>query len=301
MIGLPNSISEFQASNWHNSMIIGYNTNGLSNHNAEDALRLLAQTGYRSIAITIDHGWLSPKEEQSQIQLQKFKHFLLENRISSVIETGARFLLDPTAKHAPTLLNADQGKANKRIEFLKYCIDVGVELGSDCVSLWSGIKPADISFNSAVERLVQNLKPVLDYAELRGIDIGFEPEPGMLIDNTGRFERLLHLIDSPRMKMTLDIGHLFCLSEIPIANYIEKWSDRIVNVHIEDMKAGVHEHLMFGEGQIYFPPVIESLRDINYKGGVHIELSRHSHNAANIVKQSYEFLAPIIRDALGES
>lgn len=281
-------------------MIIGYNTNGLSNHCAEDALNLLARTGYRSVAITVDHGWLSPKDPNSKIQLQQMKHFLKENRFSSVVETGARFLLDPTHKHAPTLLDADPERAGKRIEFLKYCIDVGVELESDCVSIWSGIKPADISFNSAVERLVNNLKPILEYAELRGIDIGFEPEPGMLIDNTGRFERMLHLIDSPRLKMTLDIGHLFCLSEIPIANYIEKWADRIVNVHIEDMKAGVHEHLMFGEGQIYFPPVIESLRDVNYRGGVHIELSRHSHDAAQIVKQSYEFLAPIIIDALAD-
>jgi len=282
-------------------MIIGYNTNGLSNHCAEDALKLLAKTGYKSVALTIDHGWLSPRDPNSGTQLQQFKHFLQEHRMSSVIETGARFLLDPNAKHSPTLLNSRASDVQKRVDFYKYCIDVGVELGSECVSLWSGIKPSDISFNEAIERFVTNFRPVLDYAEERGIDIGFEPEPGMLIDNTGRFERLVHLIDSPRMKMTLDIGHLFCLSEIPIANYIEKWADWLVNVHIEDMKSGVHEHLMFGEGQIYFPPVIESLRNVGYKGGVHIELSRHSHNAAKVVRESYDFLAPIIQDALADN
>ncbi len=279
-------------------MIIGYNTNGLSNHCAEDGLALLAKTGYRSVAITIDHGWLSPRDPDSDTQVQQFKHFLQTQRWSSVIETGARFLLDPDSKHSPTLLNPRDSEAKKRIEFLKYCIDVGVELGSDCVSIWSGIKPSDISFNAAIDRLVKNLKPVVAYAEQRGIDIGFEPEPGMLIDNTGRFDRLLHLIDSPRLKMTLDIGHLFCLGEIPIRNYIEKWANYLVNIHIEDMKSGVHEHLMFGQGQIYFPPVIEALRDVGYQRGVHIELSRHSHDAARIVKESYDFLAPIIEEAL---
>lgn len=279
-------------------MIIGYNTNGLSNHRAQDGLELLAKTGYRSVAITVDHGWLSPHDADSPTQIQQFKHFLQANGCSSVIETGARFLLDPKKKHSPTLLHFKESEVQKRIDFLKYCIDVGVELESDCVSIWSGTKPSNISFNVAVERLVENLRPVLEYAELRGIDIGFEPEPGMLIDNTGRFERLLHLIDSPRLKMTMDIGHLFCLSEIPIANYIEKWADYLVNIHIEDMKSGVHEHLMFGEGQIYFPPVIESLRNVGYKRGVHIELSRHSHNAAEVVKESYDFLAPIIQDAI---
>jgi len=281
-------------------MILGYNTNGLSNHDLFDGLNLLAQTGYKSVALTIDHGWLSPRDPNRDVQLQKIKHFLVEHKFRSVIETGARFLLSPDEKHSPTLLHADPHQSQKRIDFLKYCIDVASELNSDCVSIWSGIKPAEISFSAALDRLVQNLTPVLRYAEERNIDIGFEPEPGMLIDNTGRFERLTHLIESPRLKMTLDIGHLFCLSEIPIASYIEKWADWLVNVHIEDMKSGVHEHLMFGDGQIYFPPVIESLREANYRGGVHIELSRHSHNAAEIVRQSFQFLNPIIQDALND-
>ena len=123
----------------------------------------------------------------------------------------------------------------------------------------------------------------------------------MLIDNTGRFERLAHLIDSPCFKMTMDIGHLFCQSEVPISSYIEKWADYIVNIHIEDMKSGVHEHLRFGEGQIYFPPVIESLCDAGYDKGIHIELSRHSHNAALVVQESYDFLSPIIEEALAQT
>lgn len=282
-------------------MILGYNTNGLCNHEIMDGLRLLAKTGYKSVALTIDHGWLSPRDPNHDVQIQQVKHFLGQHRFSSVIETGARFLLDPEHKHAPTLLDADPDRVQKRVDFLKYCIDVGVELESDCVSLWSGIKPSDISFNAALDRLVKNLSQVVAYSEQRGIDIGFEPEPGMLIDNTGRYERLIHLLDSPRFKMTLDIGHLFCLSEIPIANYIEKWADRLVNIHMEDMKAGVHEHLMFGEGQIYFPPVIECLHNVGYRKGIHVELSRHSHNAANIVQQSYDFLAPIIDDVLSEN
>ena len=46
---------------------------------------------------------------------------------------------------------------------------------------------------------------------------------------------------------------------MPIAGVIRQWADRLVNVHIEDMRAGVHDHLMFGEGEIDFPPVIAAL------------------------------------------
>ena len=278
-------------------MLLGYNTNGLSNHDPMDALRLLAGTGYKSVGLTIDHAWLNPNSQGRSQQLEEMKHYLSEHGMSNVIETGARFLLDPNAKHHPTLLEPYDEDCQKRIDFLKYCIDTAVALESDCVSIWSGRKPLGVTVQQATDRLAKHLEVVLDYAEKQGMDIGFEPEPGMLIDTTGRFERLLHLVDSPRMKMTMDIGHLFCQSELPIAQYLEKWADRIVNIHIEDMQAGVHEHLMFGEGQIYFPPVIESLVNINYTGGVHVELSRHSHCAADAVRDSFDFLSPLIEDA----
>jgi sugar phosphate isomerase/epimerase len=279
-------------------MLIGYNTNGLAHHEMFDGLQLLADTGYKSVALTIDHHCLSPRSKDSPAQLQRVKHWLAGSGMSSVIETGARFLLDPRHKHAPTLLDPDSARVQRRVDFYKYCIDVAVELNSDCVSIWSGIRPADINFNTGLERLVKNLAAVMDYAEQRDMMIGFEPEPGMLIDTTGRFERLLHLVDAPRLKMTMDIGHLFCLSEVPLANFIERWADHLINVHIEDIQAGIHEHLMFGEGQIYFPPVIESLLSVGYQRGVHIELSRHSHMAAEIAKAAYAFLNPIIEDAL---
>lgn len=279
-------------------MLIGYNTNGLAHHELFDGLNLLADTGYRSVAITVDHNALSPRNPESSVQIQLVKNWLQQQGMASVIETGARFLLDPRQKHSPTLLDSDPAKVQQRIDFYRYCIDIAAELNSDCVSIWSGVRPQEINFNSGLDRLVRNLAPVIEYAESRDVTIGFEPEPGMLIDTTGRFERMVHLIDSRKLMMTLDIGHLFCLSEVPIANYIEKWSEWIVNVHIEDMQAGVHEHLMFGEGQIYFPPVIDSLLSVGYRRGVHIELSRHSHQADKVVPAAYAFLNPIIQDAL---
>ncbi len=278
-------------------MRLGYNTNGLAHHDPIEAIELLAETGYQSVALTIDHQWLSPKSPLRDQQLKSICRCLKNYGLATVVESGARFLLDPRMKHWPTLMDTDQSKADLRIDFLKYCIDTALELGSDCVSIWSGRKPANQNFQEALDQLALNLETVIRYAEAQGMDIGFEPEPGMLIDTTGRFERLLHLIDSPRLKMTMDIGHLFCLSEVPIAQYIERWASRIVNVHIEDMCAGVHDHLMFGDGQIYFPPVIESLFNIGYDRGLHVELSRHSHDAAQAVRKSFEFLSPIIVDA----
>jgi sugar phosphate isomerase/epimerase len=91
----------------------------------------------------------------------------------------------------------------------------------------------------------------------------------------------------------MDVGHLQCQGELPIAGHIRRWRDRLANVHIEDMKAGAHEHLMFGAGEIDFGPVIAALAEIGYAGLVNVELSRHSHEGPTAARRAYEFLQPL--------
>jgi len=273
-------------------MRLGYNTNGLAHHSLPDAIRLLASLGYESVAITADHGALNPYDDRFERQLAEVGRLLKEHRMHSVIETGARYLLDPLHKHEPTLVSPKSAGRPRRVEFLRHAVDMAAALGSDCVSLWSGILPAGDSREAGFRRLVESLQLVLDYADKRDVVIGFEPEPGMLIDTMASFAELMKVIDSPRLKLTLDVGHLHCLGEVPIADQICRWGADIVNVHIEDMHAGVHEHLMFGDGEIDFGPVIAAFQEIGYDGGLHVELSRHSHLGPVAARQAYGFLHP---------
>lgn len=117
----------------------------------------------------------------------------------------------------------------------------------------------------------------------------------MLIDTTDRFAELLDRVDSPRLKLTLDVGHLHCLGETPIPAVIRRWDGRIANVHIEDMRRGVHDHLMFGEGEMDFPPIIAALAEAGYDGGVQVELSRHSHDAPRVARRAFDFLLPMMK------
>ena len=268
-------------------MILGYNTNGFAHHALFDAVRLLAEIGYGSVAITIDHGALWGESRQ----LTQLHRLLERLEMRSVIETGARFLLDPRRKHEPTLVSAD---CRRRVEFYKYAIDCAAELGSDCVSLWSGAVHDGAGDDEAMDRLVAGLHEVLDYAAGQGVVVGFEPEPGMFIDSMARYEELARRIDAEAFRLTLDIGHLHCQGEVPIAEQIRRFAPRLVNVHLEDMRAGVHEHLMFGEGEIDFPPVLRALAEVGYTGGVHVELSRHAHEAPEAARRAFEFLSPMM-------
>ena len=173
-------------------MFLGYNTNGMAHHDLFEAVGLLAEIGYRGVAITIDHGPLWPPDKESGRKIVRLKKMLRDLGLRSAIETGARFLLDPRLKHEPTLVSADP---RRRIEFYKYAVDLAAELGSDCVSLWSGAVRDGISPDEALKRLAQGLHEVLDYAAGQGVVIAMEPEPGMLIDSTKHFEDFLNHID----------------------------------------------------------------------------------------------------------
>ena len=43
-------------------MRLGYNTNGFAHHRLGDALTILAEIGYRSVALTLEHDQLDPPD-----------------------------------------------------------------------------------------------------------------------------------------------------------------------------------------------------------------------------------------------
>jgi sugar phosphate isomerase/epimerase len=274
-------------------VLLGYNTNGFAHHDLFEAIELLAEIGYRSVAITIDHRVLSPREDW-RAQLRRLRSTLDRLGLRSAIETGARFLLDPRRKHEPTLVSADPAGRAKRIEFTRHAIHCAAELESDCVSLWSGVLRQPLPHAEAMGLLAEGMEEVLDIAAGAGVPVGFEPEPGMLVDTMARFGDLLSAVDAPNLRLTLDIGHLQCQGELPIADEIRRWAARLVNVHLEDMRRGEHQHLMFGEGEIDFPPVLQTLAQVGYQGGVHVELSRHGHEAPEAARRAYALVEPMI-------
>ncbi len=273
-------------------MLFGYNTNGFAHHRLEDALEILAELGYQSAAITLDYHVLYPfAGDTAWIKATKTIRRLLEKlQLRSVIETGARFVLDPRHKHQPTLISPDRQERHQRLEFLEYALDTAAALGSAALSFWSGTPTDRVPRRVLMDRLVEGCQSLCEDAARLNVRLAFEPEPGMFIDTMPRFAQLFRRVDHPQFGLTLDIGHLHCQGEVPIAAHLRRWRNRLWNVHIEDMRRGVHDHLMFGEGEIDFAPVLRTLAEIDYAGGVHVELSRHSHNAVETARRALAFL-----------
>jgi L-ribulose-5-phosphate 3-epimerase len=270
-------------------MLLGYNTNGFAHHRLEDALTILAELGYRSVALTLDHHALDPFDPDGPRQAAAVKELLSRFGLRCVVETGARFLLDPRRKHRPTLLDAAP-QAERRLDFLRRACDLAAELGADAVSFWSGTARDAVPDAVLEDRLTEGCRRLCEHAEIRGVRLAFEPEPGMFVDTMDRFARLFERVGHPRFGLTLDLGHLHCQGETPAGPHTERWRDVLWNVHLEDMRRGVHEHLTFGEGEMDFAEVFGALRRVGYAGGVHVELSRHSHDAVETARKALAFL-----------
>lgn len=268
---------------------LGYVSNGLADHRLGDALALLGDSGYQGVALTLDHHHLDPFAPDLAVKVRQLARQLERHRLAVVIETGARFLLSPRDKHQPTLLS-DPGDG-RRLALLRRAVKIGADLGAEAVSFWSGCPGPNTPRAVAWERLVASCEILLDVAEQSDVPLAFEPEPGMLVDRLAGYQELLAALGAPpRFGLTLDVGHCQCNEDEPVAALVTRYAERIRQVHIEDMRRGVHDHLWFGAGEIDFPPVLAALVDAGYRGLVSVELPRHSHEAHLLVPAAAAFL-----------
>ncbi len=279
--------------NWSGARMfrLGYNTNGFSSHSLVSAVDIIGALGYESIALSVDHHALNPYEKDGQFhhRLEEIRDLLRHLRLSSVVETGARFLLNPWVKHEPTLVSPDQALRDQRLDFLEKCIGIAAALGSDAVSIWSGVKSSGVSRDEAWEFLVDGCQKICETASKSGVAVAFEPEPGMLVENMEQYDRLRRAVNHQAFKLTLDLGHAF-ITEKSVPETILAFKDDIVNIHLEDMKKDRHDHLFFGKGDMDFHLIFSALEKIEYKGPVNIELSRHSPDAVSFCKKALDFV-----------
>ena len=106
------------------------------------------------------------------------------------------------------------------------------------------------------EDLVYNLEPlntVLDH-------------PGYAIPRPEDCVRLISEVGSPRIKMLLDIYHVQ-MEQGNVIETIRKYSDYLGYIHIADVP-GRHQP---GTGEINYPQIAQTLRDVGYSGTIGLE------------------------------
>ncbi|MET7477026.1 sugar phosphate isomerase/epimerase family protein [Streptomyces sp. NPDC005648] len=266
----------------------GYGTNGFTHHRLDAVLGILADLGYDGVALTLDHIHLDPYADDLPRRVAGLTRALDRYGLTVTVETGAPYLLDPTGKHLPTLMTDEDGR---RTDLLRRAVRIAADLGSPTVHLCSGPAPDGLSEADAFKQLAHGLEAVLETAEQHAVALAFEPEPYMFVDTVERCLRLAELLGGHELfGITLDVGHAHCTEERPVLECVRQAAPRLLNVQIEDMRRGIHEHLELGAGEIDFPPVLAELRALGHRGLVSVEIQGGALDAPEVARRSLDFL-----------
>ena len=257
-------------------------------------LELIALAGYDGVALTLDHHHFDPLAEDWERNAKRLRRRVDELGLGVVIETGAHFLLDHRQKHEPTFVSAAREGRLRRLEFLKRAADIGVILGAEVLSFWSGRLKPGVERRDAREWLHEGTDAIVSYAKRLGIVPALEPEPEMFVSTVDDYASLLFAV--PDVKLALDLGHVLVTGEREPDAAIREFGPHIADVHLEDMKRGDHVHLAFGDGDMDVPAALGALNGIAFQGLVCVELSRDSYRADVMIPQARQAIAAYERE-----
>src|SRR5262249_14375257 len=131
----------------------------------------------------------------------------------------------------------------------------------------------------------------------QGVNIGIEYEPGLLVEDGTEMRALLQLCPHPRLGLNFDVGHSVVVKE-DTYGLIRDLKDRIWNVHLEDIKAGKHWHLIPRRGDIDCGALFREFARAGYTGFLTCELYTYPDDPDGAAREAMAFMKPKLEAAL---
>ena len=114
-----------------------------------------------------------------------------------------------------------------------------------------------------------------------GIPLGYHNHMGSLSERPEELDQLMSASDPRYVKLELDIAHYVQGGGDPV-KAIEKYSDRLLFMHIKDVERPTQHAYRFvelGHGLVDVPAVFDALQKINFRGWAIVELDAVPDNA----------------------
>ncbi|MGD0423636.1 MAG: sugar phosphate isomerase/epimerase family protein, partial [Candidatus Bathyarchaeia archaeon] len=226
-----------------------------------------AKLGYEAVEIEGNRPHMLP-EDYTSSQTRKIRS-LIE---SSGLKVAAITSCNGTSHWHFTHPNPKVRSATVR--HVKACIDLASDLKAPLVQVLAG-KPIfeGTSENESWIWLRDNLEECVRYAKSHRKIIGLEPEPGNVIWNSDLADKMIREVNMANLQLLIDIGHLHVVKE-NIPETVLKMGEKIAHVHVDDNDSTKDQHLIPGEGNIDFKPIIEALRQVGYSGYLSAEIEQ---------------------------
>jgi sugar phosphate isomerase/epimerase len=293
---------------------LAFSTNAFKRYSLEDSIREIAKLGYTGVEILCDIPHAYPPHLKED-HIRSFKKTLASSNIEvSNLNAFTLFAIGDT--YHPSWID-DNGR-EIRIQHTIECIRLAKKIGAKHLSTEPGgpltLLPSS-SFHSysspsssqqkqrqqppdmdrLEETFLDGLARVAQVAEEEDVKVLIEPEPGLLVENSKQFKKLMTKILNPKyIRLNFDIGHFYCVNEDP-ARVVSELSDYIEHFHLADIAhTRIHNHLIPGRGSIDFRSVFNAMDDIGYRGFVTVELYPYQDNPIDAAKEAFDYLCSIM-------
>ncbi len=183
--------------------------------------------------------------------------------------------------HAATPLSIgpeDNGGTSQALDELQRTVEFAGHIGAATVTVH--VEMARQRGTKADEALLRHLGYLNYAAQAAEVRIGLEL--------TQSYDLAMQA-DTPRVGFTLDVGHVSFddgagyreFGSIP--GLIDRVGARLFHLHAHDYD-GVHDHIPIGAGRIDWPPIVEALKRVGYRGVLCLELNPDRASPADILE-----------------
>ncbi|MEM3402075.1 MAG: sugar phosphate isomerase/epimerase [Candidatus Hadarchaeales archaeon] len=255
-------------------MKIGLSTLLFVRSTVEDSIRHIAELGAECIELIFDVPHFFPGDNSARLDVIRE---ILSSYDLPVTVHAVFWDLNP-ASHYQEICDLALHQTMKSIEAC-------ARLGGSLVTLHPGkaavSEPGMEWFTQAAERrCLQYFSACVAFAEDVGVRVAAE-NIGLPFYVCSSLEELGEIADEiDGLGITLDIGHAYRREksngvdkpEEKIAGLVKNLGKRIVHVHLHDNHGERDEHLVPGDGEINFTPIVSALQQGGYRGAVVVEL-----------------------------
>ena len=276
-------------------MTFGYSTNAFVKFSLFEAVEKIARLGFQGVEIMCDRPHLYPDDFGPE-DLTRLRRLLQEQGLG-VTNLNSFTLFAVGDTYLPSWIEPERERREIRVRHTLACLRLAQVLGCGNISVPPGGPLGAISEQEALRRFYEGLERVVPVAEELGVKVLVEPEPGLLMENTGQFRAFIREVSSAAVGLNFDVGHFFCAGEDPSVAF-EKLFEWVGHVHLEDIAASrVHNHLIPGRGAIRLLDVLRTMVRLGYRGHISLELYPYVDMPEEAGRESLEYLRPIFLEA----
>jgi sugar phosphate isomerase/epimerase len=138
------------------------------------------------------------------------------------------------------------------------------------------------------------VRRLLAYAGARGVCVALENT----IDSMAKLDRAIDEfggdLERTNLGICLDVGHAFLSSDAgrhPVHDYLERYADQLVHLHLHDTMGVRDDHLSPGRGRVPWRELLRGVEAIGYSGRAVLEVAPAGADPRAAIRQGVAFLA----------